>query len=256
MADELLDALRSSKKYAAMDEKLMQRILEEERSRHSKTKDILKAAKNHLHQIHGAYAGDEGKALRRLAAEGPLCGREQAFLERHASTRERLPIAEEFFRTAFAGCPGVRSVLDLGCGLNPFFLPLMPASIERYTALDMDGEAAALLNRYFAERGLPQEASLADLVQRTPQIQADLAFLLKLFPVLEQQKKGRSLELLSELRSRVACVSFPLRSLSGKRKGMEESYTVFFEGLLGDSGWRVQEKRSFPGELLYVLSKG
>ena len=108
MADELLDALRSSKKYAAMDEKLMQRILEEERSRHSKTKDILKAAKNHLHQIHGAYAGDEGKALRRLAAEGPLCGREQAFLERHASTRERLPIAEEFFRTAFAGCPGVR----------------------------------------------------------------------------------------------------------------------------------------------------
>ena len=60
MADELLDALRSSKKYAAMDEELLLRVLEEERSRHSKTKDILKAAKNHLHQIHGAYGGDEG----------------------------------------------------------------------------------------------------------------------------------------------------------------------------------------------------
>lgn len=190
------------------------------------------------------------------AAEGPLCGREQAFLERHASTRERLPIAEEFFRTAFAGCPGVRSVLDLGCGLNPFFLPLMPASIERYTALDMDGEAAALLNRYFAERGLPQEASLADWCKEPRRSRRIWLFCSNLFPVLEQQKKGRSLELLSELRSRVACVSFPLRSLSGKRKGMEESYTVFFEGLLGGSGWRVQEKRSFPGELLYVLSRG
>lgn len=133
----------------------------------------------------------------------------------------------------------------------------MPASIERYTGPGYgrggSGSAEPILRRAGAS---PRGLLGLDLVQRTPQIQADLAFLLKLFPVLEQQKKGRSLELLSELRSRVACVSFPLRSLSGKRKGMEESYTVFFEGLLGGSGWRVQEKRSFPGELLYVLSRG
>ncbi len=255
MADPILAALALSRKYADLDEGLLERVVAEERARHPKEKEALKAVKDRLHQIHGAYAGDGTRALLRKAQEAGVAGQERFFLERHASTRERLPIAEAFFSAVRAFCPAARSVLDLGCGLDPLFLPLLPESIQSYTALDISKDAAALLNLYFAEKGLPEGARTADLLVRDPETKADLALLFKLLPLLERQKKGRSRELLRSLRVTYAAVSFPSRSLSGRRKGMEESYAAFLREMLPGTGWSVEEERAFPGELLYLLKR-
>ena len=44
----------------------------------------------------------------------------------HSSTRERLPILEQFYARALADIPPARVVLDLACGLNPLALAWMP----------------------------------------------------------------------------------------------------------------------------------
>lgn len=254
--EQLIEQILQSRKYASVDEKLVRRVAAEQSARYAKEKDRLKAAKNCLHQIHGAYADCGMKELLQLASLDAMPGREREFLIRHASTRERLPVARELYAYIFSAFGGAQSVLDLGCGLNPLFLPLMGEKIARYCALDVDTDAARLLNLYFAQKGLPQDAGVEDLIQKTPETEADLAFLMKLLPVLEQQKKGRSRELLLQLRTDAAAVSFPLRSLGGRSKGMEQNYSAFFEGILDGTGFTVLDRCVFAGELVYLIKRG
>lgn len=254
--DGLAARLLANKRFAALDEALLRRLVQEESRKHTGEKEILKAVKNRLHLIHGAYADEGQKKLLQKMQEGKIAGREEQFLSLHASTRERLPIAGELYGYVFSAFGSVQSVLDLGCGLNPLFLPLMKDGIRQYHALDVDRQTAAFLNRYFAEKGLPPGADVLDLAQKTPDLHADLAFVMKLLPVLEQQKKGRGAELLSALQAPMAVVSFPLRSLGGKRKGMEQNYAAFFEGMVTATGYTLLDKRAFAGELVYLIRRG
>ncbi|HEU4326582.1 MAG TPA: 16S rRNA methyltransferase [Roseiflexaceae bacterium] len=261
--DELLAAVTDNAKYRAIDPDLIRAVGRRELAARRNFKEAVKATRNKLHQVAGAYLDgrpDYASWVRRLneaQAEGEAALRAACLdvMRGHASTRERLPILDRFFATTLAGLPPVESVLDVACGLGPLaraWMPLAPGA--RYYACDLYADMMAFLGEFFALAGIPGEAFVCDLVARPPEQEVDLALVLKVLPPLEQIDKAAGLRLLRGLRARHLLVSFPAQTLGGRHKAMAAFYEQHFRSLIAGEGWSV-ERFIFPSELAFLVRK-
>jgi len=261
--DEIVSAVARSKKYHAICADTIRRIAAHELAAHGNAKAAVKATKRRLHQVHGAFEQDfdYDAAYRRLEMayrEGSEDGIKAAcrrVLEMHSSTRERLPVLDRFYPAIF-GCTGQPStLLDVGCGLNPLALPWMelPAG-TRYVALDIDAGRAGFLDRYLALAGLEPLARCQDALSHPPEDDADVALLLKMSPSLERQEPGATQRLMEQLRTPAIVVSFAVKSLGGREKGMAGQYQQQFLAWMEGRHWPV-ETLAFETELLFIVHK-
>ena len=83
---------------------------------------------------------------------------------------------------------------------------------------------------------------------------ARVIFMFKIFPLLEQQKKGRAFELLRTMEYQTAIISFPTKSSSGRERGMEAFYTDMFHRGLPD-GLTILDKAVFNNEMFFIVRK-
>ena len=243
-----------SAKYSMLYPPLVARIYEEEKLKNPKNYE--KAAKTRLHQMFGAYV--QGNAHKKAAALLER-GDTDALLSLHASTKERLPHYTGFFAFIAAHAPGIQTIMDLGCGLNPFSLPYLPwPGLNAYYAYDIDTRTRDLLNQFFASQNLPQTAACADLAVETPADKADLALLCKLVPVLEMQQTGRGFELARQLDANFLAITYPTKSLGGREKGMSKNYAAQFENAYAGGaldGFTLLANATIGNELVYILQK-
>lgn len=268
---QLTESVHTGPKYRAIAPELVRLIGSQELAKRNNLKAAVKATKNKLHQITGAYW--QGKPdytewlelLQAARAEDnspdhrlldTTC---RTLLAHHASTRERLPVLRNFYMTLFAGLPPIRSVLDLACGLNPLTIPWMdlPAGAE-YFACDINSEQMAFLQQALPHLGVGGDAFVCDLLQEVPQQAVDVAFLFKTIPCLEQVDKTIGPRLLRAVNANVLFVSFPAQSLGGRNKGMVDTYSDHFAGLLAEidgTAWEV-EQFSFTTEIVFRLIRG
>ncbi len=259
--EEIDCLIRAAKKYTGLSPELITRICQQEYLKYKKEKDLLKAIRKEIHIIYGSYLKEDAiPDLRQLLvswqpADGSPAELADQLLQLHASTRERFPEIKEFYAHLSGFLRQEDRVLDLGCGLNPCAIYWFPARPLSYCAYDLNHATAELLNLFFQKSGQTDYlAGAADLIQTTPAAEADLVLMLKLFPVLEQQKKGRAFELLSQLQASRFVVSFPTRSLGGKRKGMEKFYSEFFLSRL-PSEFCVVRSFQISNELVFLLQR-
>lgn len=263
ISEEMLDRLRRSRKYGGVCDDTLRRAVAWAVERHAKSNPALKTARRKLHQIHGAYFHGFNRArlngalecVERGGSEDSIRAACTDVLGMHASTAERIAIAEKMFREVFSCTGPPRSVADLACGLNPFFLPWMglPES-ARYEASDIDSGVAAAVDRLIRGLGLSGGAQCRDVLASPPEGGSDVTLLLKTAPCLERQEPGSVARLLRRIRSPFVVVSFPTRSLGGREKGMRRSYARFMEELVQELGVEMQEL-SYPTESVYVLSR-
>lgn len=260
--DELTAAVLGAAKYRAVCADTVRRIGERELAKGRGLKEAIKATKSRLHQVFGAFGPppDYERLLRELesayasGSQDAIRSACRAALASHASTRERLPILGRFYAEVFAVTGKPTRVLDLACGLHPLGLPWMGLPSDAvYTAFDIDGRAVEFLNRYFAIAGIAGRAVHADILCRTPDEPADVAFLLKTLPGLERQEKGAAHRVLAALEARHIVVSFPAASLGGREKGMRGNYERAFLEMTVCKPWRV-ERLAFPTELVFVVN--
>src|SRR5579862_4041925 len=121
----LVAAVLESSKYRHVCPELIQRIGAKELAIRPNFKIAVHETKNTLHQIAGAYlASTPNYAKWRLElAEASGIGELNAlafkWMQSHASTRERLPILEQFYKEALLDIGPIHSVVDIACGLNP-----------------------------------------------------------------------------------------------------------------------------------------
>jgi 16S rRNA (guanine(1405)-N(7))-methyltransferase len=257
--EKMLTLLRRSKKYGSLCDEALFRISKWALESSSSDKQALKRAKRKLHQISGAYItpADQRRIGKRLGSFPPdaseaevraLC---RSILVFHSSTRERLPYIQETFEKVI---DGATTILDLACGLNPFGLPWMNLPAEaRYTPVDMDCALVGEINRFLRISGRPDTAQCIDLLSSPPAESYDLILLLKTLPCLERQETGASLRLLTRLRAQRIVISFPIRSLGGRRKNMEDGYARFMQDLLKGMNLAV-ETLSNPSEMFFILT--
>ena len=274
--ERLVGDVLTSNKYKDVHPDLIRNVAAQELQKRRNFKDALKATKNKLHQIGGAYFSGHGELesaknfsswLRELQSavwaedqtELPRVGAK--IMSNHASTKERIPILSQFYSSLFADLQPIHSVLDLACGLNPLALPWMGlADDAEYYAYDIYEHMMDFLNQYLRLTGRPGHAQARDVLQACPTREVDVALLLKALPCLEQVDKQAAHALPAKINARSIIISYPVHSLGGRSKGMAAHYeTQFYElvsrqfGQTG-SGWKI-EKYSFETELAFVVKK-
>ena len=67
----------------------------------------------------------------------------------HRSTRERMDFYPILYDRIFAIIGKPKSILDLGCGMNPLSLPYMELRGVKYLAAELTKEDTDFLQRYF-----------------------------------------------------------------------------------------------------------
>ena len=167
---QLLNAVLESAKYRYVHPGLVELIGAVQLEKGRKLKEAIKATKNKLHQIGGAYFSDVHEyekwydTLRNSANEpAQLKAACREIMGTHTSTKERLPILEEFYTTIFARLPEIQSVLDVACGLNPLAIPWMPLPKDAiYYAYDIYGDMVDFIEEVNPLFGLDGKADPCD----------------------------------------------------------------------------------------------
>ena len=277
---EVVAELRRARKYRDVASGVIERVAAEAWAVERGADGAVKRAKRALHQLHSAFVQerelDAAEAavadLELQAAAGRVNAGDALFaaqiegccrtvLRCHASTRERLEQLTALGRELHERLGEPLSLLDLGCGLQPFALPwlALPRAMPCH-AREADGRMARLVGRFFASIGQAGSALPLDLVAaaegRAELPHADVAWLFKLLPTLERQRAGtaaRLVERLAQLEVRALVVSFPTRSLGARAKGMEEHYGRFADALFTAPRWRTD--RFELGSELFVVAR-
>jgi 16S rRNA (guanine(1405)-N(7))-methyltransferase len=261
---ELLREVRSSRKYRTLDlpEETLRDLLSRALERQPNPKAALQSVREKLHNIVAPYLGDPdyvraaSDLLAAFAEGSPEAVRAACLglLQSHASTRERIPLLNDFYQRLWrvSGLPAV--LLDLACGLNPFSLPWMglPAGCK-YFAYDIHAPRIALINQFFQLAGQSGEAFVQDILVRPPQVEADAALFLKEAHRFDQRQRDCNLSFWQALRVRWLFVSLPTTSLSGRRDLVERQRNLIQKTLKG-IGWPVSEIR-FENELVFCIQK-
>ncbi len=257
MNDSPLDRLLASRNYRDVCPDTVRRVWEMCSRRHKKPKDAEKAAREALHGITGAFMTPQ--EARQLAYDmhawhcDPTDLGLERMLSRHASTRERLPLAETDAMYArlfeIAGRP--RSVLDLACGVNPLYLGARGIDV---TGVDISGAAVDAVNRFGETYRMPVMAVCADLLCPgvIPRARFDMALMFKLMPLLERQRSGAALDVMSAVRADWLVVSFPTRTLGGRNVGMAAQYSDWMAAHI-PPGRAVAGRFEMANELFFVL---
>jgi len=262
--EDIISAALSGQRYRSIDPGFARQVAANEASRGRRGRELVKAVRNKLHQVGGAYL-DEIPPYEQWVGELAALPAERAdprlrdfcikCMRGHASTRERLPILDSFFETILHPLAPIHSILDLACGLNPLALPWMPVGSDcAYSACDIYSDMIGFINSYFirlGQKGQAVQCNLVDVPQTHP---AQVASLLKAIPCLEQADKEAGSRLLSAIQAEHVLVSFPAHSLGGRSKGMVRNYEAHFLQLV--EGMSMKIKRfEFPGELAFLLSR-
>jgi 16S rRNA (guanine(1405)-N(7))-methyltransferase len=261
---KLIETVLKSPKYRNVSEDLIRNIGIRELSKQRNLKTAIKATKNKLHQIGGAYFLKKPEYaiwLKRLE-EAKRMGSDESFrktcaeiMSYHYSTRERLDILDEFYAKIFSLIPPVHSVIDVACGFHPLAIPWIPLSRKvKYYACDVYKDMMEFLGKFLVMTGVEGHAEVCNVVQRVPDSRADLAFILNTIPCLEQVDKSAALRVVESINSSFLAVSFPVKTLGGREKDMRKYYEARFKELTESKDWNVQ-RLEFSSELVFLIRK-
>ncbi|GAC1654092.1 MAG: 16S rRNA methyltransferase [Ktedonobacteraceae bacterium] len=262
--DTVIEGVLSSANYKYVCPDLVRAIATQEVTKRRTLKEALKATKNKLHQVGGVYldgSDDYGAWLDilrntvQMEETNQLRNACKRIMSNHASTRERLPILDQFYSTLLAELGPISSILDLACGLNPLALPWLPL-VEggHYYAYDMYQHMMDFLEQWLLMLHVHGQAQVCNLAQSCPTQQVDIALVLKTIPCLEQVDKHAGRKLLQSIHAKHMLVSFPLQSLGGKSKGMATFYEEHFLQLVAQEAWSIR-KIVFATELVFIITK-
>ena len=237
-------------------------LLTQELGRSHGQKEAVKETKKKLHNIVAPYLGDPDFVKAESALENAIRSQDDEeikatctdLLSEHASTRERQPILEQFYRQIFAVTGEPDTILDLACGLNPLSFPWMglPKSV-RYYAYDLNRPRLALIHKFFSLLGMQSCGESRDILLAPPTETAHLAFFFKEAHRFEQRQKGCNLAFWQALNVHYLLVSLPTASLSGRHNLLDQQRRLVYGTCLGQP-WHISEIL-FDSEIVFCIDK-
>jgi len=237
-------------------------LLTHELGRSRSQKEAVKETRKKLHNIVATYLGDPDFAQAENELEKTIHSQDNMavkatcanLLSQHASTRERLPILEEFYRQIFVVTGKPDTILDLACGLNPLSFPWMglPESVFYY-AYDLNRPRLALIHKFFTLLGMSPCGDARDILLAPPIEKAQIAFFFKEAHRFEQRQKGCNLAFWQALNVHYLLVSLPTASLSGKHDLLDQQRRLVY-GTIAEQPWKVTEIL-FDSEIVFCIDK-
>ena len=262
---------------AAMRNPSMAQAVEAEvgrgRGRGAARRRLAKEARRHVYHGLRRYTADtKGREQLREKLETAIRDGDSEAVETtvrellasHASTRERSPSYEEFDRIVANEVGRPRSIVDLGCGLHPLAHPFgdPERAAEAYLAIDKDPGSIGVLEAFAGSLdGSPLVAEQADLeevdweaeTERMGVDSFDLAYLLKLVPVVQRQQSA-ALPRIAEVPARVVIVTGSKEALARHEdisRREEQVVKRFVEGLSPTAVTRAETE----DEIVYVVRR-
>lgn len=252
-SEELISKIKTSKKYKDISEEVIKTKVDEylAKNKFFDEKIALKDIKSELHKAHGSFRFQD-KKLDKLLEEKDFI----SILDSNRSTKERLLDFENIYEKIFAITGKPKSILDLGCGLNPCSIPLMKIDrLLEYYAYDINKSEMYFLNKFFKVfniNGVAQTIDLTKIENFKKLPKADVCFMLKLVDILEKDGHKYSEEMIKILaeKCRFIVVSFATQTISGKKMMFAERGWI--ERMLQRIGMNF-EKIIFDSEVFYVI---
>ena len=269
--DKLIDLLIDKKELRGINKDLVLLVIKEyaeqfpqafklieEKSFNPKAKEfdhLKKYARKRLRVLHGVF--QKNKLSDRKQHDFLLnsdfdfnSALTQKFLKSHLSSFERLNFYDALYPWIESHTGEIKSLVDLGCGLNPLSYSLL-SNLKKVFCCDINDEEIDFLRRFFEKNnqfeGEVQYLNLTkkesfDLVFEKSS-GSDCVFLFKLLDSLESVRRGSSRELISKINSKFFVVSFSNKTISGKN--LIKSERFWFKDILDDFISRGKKHATF-----------
>ena len=270
----LLLNIKKNKKYKYIDDSLVKqeitkylnanpnliKFLDKEKS--EKFKNIVKAVRAKLHLIHSSFKTsktniDQYLTKLRTAKNKEYLEMHDKILETSISAKERLKHYKGLYKKIFAITKKPKTIIDLGCGLNPISYPYMNIKNLNYYAFDINTKDIGFLNNYFKimkNKGLNGKAKILNLkntnISKLPK--ADICLMLKLLDPLEAKGHKLSETLITKLNTKHIVVSFATKTVTGRQ--MNYPYRGWIERMLNRINLKFN-KITIENEVFYVIKK-
>jgi len=234
--------------------------------RSSNCKEIVSKLRSELREIYGVFIktslNDFEKKINSIKSYDDKCVDE--ILLAHQSSNERNSqynlIYSKLFEELFSlGLLKKFTLIELGCGFNPFAYKFFPIKPQKYYVSDISTQDVNLISKFFKNTDICGTASQLDLLNSnsleylSTLEKIDLCFLLKTLDSLETKSRHISKKLISSLNCEYFVVSFPTKTLGGK-KTITQSKRNWFENFctkeFGD--FKTIE---IPNEIFYIFKK-
>lgn len=264
-ADEnLLKTILGSRKYRSLgipDATVMD-LIHQAQQQTSHPHEVEKIVKTRMHNLIAPYLGDVdfNKATETMQTVFASRSADQVkefclkVLASHASTKERIPLLNDFYQRLFINSGVPRSILDLACGLNPFSLPWMNLPPDTaYHAYDIVQPRVDLINKFLAASSRQPLAETRDILVDPPSIEADAAFFFKEAHRFEQRQKGCNRAFWKALQVKTLFVSLPTANLTGTHSKLDQHRRLVYDTLSG-LNWPVEEI-IFENEIVFCIQK-
>jgi 16S rRNA (guanine(1405)-N(7))-methyltransferase len=247
MEDRLINIflieIKKNKKYSTLADEIVIEEIKEYLEKNKEVNDInrqsIKEIRKSLHRLYSSYIRGKKSKKTKLLDELKDNPDDPELIKKILSTslssKERLKDYKDIYKQIFILTGKPKSILDLGCGLNPLSFIFMDLDCLEYHAYDIDTEDIGLLNNFFKtmkDRGLNGSASILNIknlkdVLNLPR--ADMVFLWKIIDLINTKNDKPGEELIKILMKKTdhLVVSFSTKTLSGKnmflprRKGFE-----------------------------------
>lgn len=238
--------------------------------RNADVKKLARGVRASLFPLFSMYYGKRAtkkhellkKLARHLDNEKDALELHRELLQCHTSTRERLAFYGELYRDIFAITGKPRSVIDLGCGLNPLSLLFMHLEHITYLASDFSQQECDFLQEYFTlvkEKYRVEGTTIcldllddADTERLKTLPQVDVCFLFKMVDLLDRKRHKRSEKVIQAVNARYVVASFSTKTISGHR--MDRPTRKWFMLMLNRLGYSYQEIDK-QNEMFYVIMK-
>lgn len=268
LADDFVK--ESLKRHLSQKEKLIGFLSEDFSEKSGKYKEIVKGVRRELRKVHGLYKIQQEAVKRKEYFEELIKTKPEEkralelhkkILETHSSSRERLEFYERLYKQLFKSIGKPKTIVDLGCGLNPFSFPLMRLEKLRYYAYDISDEEISLIQEYFkflekVNKNFSGEAGVLDLrqwekIRRLKK--ADACFLWKMTDVLEQGKNHKASEkVITEVPAKFVAVSFPTFTVKGRRMNQPRRKWIELMCRRLKFNYKIIKERN---EIFYIIKK-
>lgn len=262
----MIDRIAHSPKYRSLARETISMIVAQEESHARDKRDLEHRSRRLLHRAAALYLNRSSPAaleaeLTELRLDGVTDSdvREwcRAALATHDSSAERLDDLDSFYPTVLnlvghANGP----IVDLACALNSLTLPWLRAVTSApYVGYDFNERFVALGRAFATATSEPcAEFCHQDVLSHASSIDGAIALLLKTYHCIDNRSRGAALTLVADLPVRSVVVSFPTRTLGGRRSGFDDRYGPELRTLAAREGWAVRTG-SLPTETIWVIDK-
>lgn len=262
---KLIQDVQSSRKYRDLElpDEFLKDLISNEIAQSPNKNAIKETFRKKLHEVVAPYLEDINykKETANLIALNidtqdinTIRAWARAFMEKHASTRERLPHLEDFYQTIWTRIGYPESILDLACALDPLALPWFNnPRLKSFYAVDIHKPRLNFLNTFF-ELFFPfAETIQQDFIAEPIHPKTDCVFLFKEAHRMEKRKPGSTRQVIESLNARHIVISLPATDLRGHHD-LSDYHTRLIEKAIDGLNVKMSQARS-GSELLYFIEK-